>query len=96
MPSFFAAAIILPTAAGRKSFALVAQDRGVVGSGDPAGPPGNLNVVRHFDMPSDLRDEIIHARIWAGLQYHFSGVAGVVLTRNVAAYDLRHALGPVE
>jgi hypothetical protein len=63
---------------------------------DPAGPPGNLNAVRHFDMPNDLRAEIIDARLWAGLHYHFSGVAGVVLGRNVAAYDLSHAFGPVD
>src|SRR5205823_6656033 len=48
---------------------------------DPAGPPGNLNAVRHFDMPNDLRQDIIHARLWAGLHYHFSGVAGVVVGR---------------
>jgi hypothetical protein len=58
---------------------------------DPAGPAGNLNAVRHFDMPNDLRHEIIDARLWAGLHYHFSGVAGVVLGRNVAKYDLGHA-----
>jgi hypothetical protein len=46
---------------------------------DPAGPAGNLNAVRHFDAPNDLRHEIIDARLWAGLHYHFSGVAGVVL-----------------
>jgi hypothetical protein len=63
---------------------------------DPAGPPGNLNAIQHFDMANDLRDQIIHARIWAGLHYHFSGVAGVVLGRQVAAYDLRHAFQPVE
>jgi hypothetical protein len=63
---------------------------------DAAGPAGNLNAVRHFDMPNDLRHEIIDARIWAGLHYHFSGVAGVVLGRKVAQYDLRHAFGPVE
>jgi hypothetical protein len=61
---------------------------------DPAGPPGNLNAVRHFDMPNDLRNEVIYARLWAGLHYHFSGVAGVVLGRKVAKYDLRHALQP--
>jgi hypothetical protein len=58
---------------------------------DAAGPAGNLNAVRHFDMPNDLRHEIIDARTWAGLHYHFSGVAGVVLGRNVGHYDLRHA-----
>jgi hypothetical protein len=62
---------------------------------DPAGPQGNLNAVRHFDMANDLRDEIIHARLWAGLHYHFSGVAGVALGRSLARYDLRHALRPV-
>jgi hypothetical protein len=61
---------------------------------DPAGPPGNLDAVRHFDMPNDLRSEIINARVWAGLHYRFSVVAGVVLGRNVAHYDLRHAFQP--
>jgi VCPO second helical-bundle domain len=58
---------------------------------DPGGPAGNLNAVRHYDLPSDLRQEIIDARLWAGLHYPFSGVAGVVLGRKVAKYDLRHA-----
>jgi hypothetical protein len=61
---------------------------------DPAGPPGNLNAVRHYDMPNDLRKEIIDARVWAGLHYRFSGVAGVVLGRQVAKYDLTHAFQP--
>jgi hypothetical protein len=63
---------------------------------DPAGPAGNLNAVRHFDMANELRHEIIDARLWAGLHYHFSGVAGVVLGRKVANYDLRHAFGPID
>jgi hypothetical protein len=62
---------------------------------DPAGPPGNLDAVRHFDMPNDLRHEIIDARLWAGFHYRFSVVAGVVLGRKVAKYDLRHAFQPV-
>jgi VCPO second helical-bundle domain len=62
---------------------------------DAAGPAGNLDAVRHYDMPNDLRHEIIDARLWAGLHYHFSGVAGVVLGRNVGKYDLRHAFQPV-
>ena len=61
---------------------------------DPAGPPGNLNAVRHFDTANDLRNEVIYARLWAGLHYHFSGVAGTVLGRNVAKYDLLHAFQP--
>jgi hypothetical protein len=63
---------------------------------DAAGPAGNLNAVRHFDMPNDLRHEIIDARLWAGLHYHFSGVAGVVLGRQLAAFDLSHAFRPVD
>ena len=63
---------------------------------DAAGPAGNLNAVRHFDMPNDLRREIVGARLWAGLHYRFSSVAGVVLGRNVAHFDLRHAFGRVD
>jgi len=61
---------------------------------DPAGTAGNLNAVRQFDMPNDLRNEVIYARLWAGLHYHFSGVAGVVLGRKVAKYDLMNAFQP--
>jgi VCPO second helical-bundle domain len=63
---------------------------------DPAGPAGNLEAVRHFDTASDLRHEIIDARLWAGLHYHFSGVAGVVLGRKVGQFDLRHAFRRVD
>jgi hypothetical protein len=58
---------------------------------DARGAAGNLDAVRHFDMPNNLRDEIIDARLWAGLHYRFSSVAGVVLGRDVAKYDLKHA-----
>jgi hypothetical protein len=63
---------------------------------DPAGPAGNLNAVRHFDTTNQLRREIIDARVWAGLHYRFSGVAGAVLGRNVAKYVLGHAFQPVD
>ncbi len=58
---------------------------------DAAGPPGNLNAVRHFDTPEQERQEIINARVWAGLHYRFSGIAGVILGQQVAQYDLTHA-----
>jgi hypothetical protein len=67
----------------------------VVHGFDAAGAPGNLEAVRHFTRPNDLRREIIDARTWGGIHYHFSGVAGVVLGRKVAKYDLRHAFQPV-
>jgi hypothetical protein len=62
---------------------------------DPAGPAGNLNAARHFRTPGDLRDEIVDARLWAGIHYRFSTVAGVDLGRKVARYDLRHAFDAV-
>ena len=63
---------------------------------DPNGLPGNLDAVRHFDMANDLRQEIIDARLWAGLHYRSSTVAGVVLGRQVANFDLRHAFRPLQ
>jgi hypothetical protein len=62
---------------------------------DPAGPAGNLDAVHHFRTASDLRSEIVDARIWAGIHYRFSTVAGVALGRRVAKYDLRHAFDTV-
>jgi hypothetical protein len=63
---------------------------------DPAGSAGNLNATRTFTSASELRREIIDARVWAGLHYRFSGVAGVVLGRNVANYGLRVAFRPIQ
>jgi hypothetical protein len=61
---------------------------------DATSAPGNLNAVHHFDQASEIRGEIVDARVWAGLHYRFSGVAGVALGRKVARYDLRHAFRP--
>ena len=58
---------------------------------DPNGPAENLDAVRHFDTTEALRDEIIGARLWGGVHYTFSSVAGVNLGRGVAHFDLRHA-----
>lgn len=55
---------------------------------DPAHPAGNLDAARTFSRANDLRAEIIDARLFAGLHYHFSSVAGVGLGRDVAKYDL--------
>jgi hypothetical protein len=60
---------------------------------DPAGPAGNLNAVRHFTTTDDLRTEIVNARLWGGLHYRFSSMAGLDLGRKVAAFDLAHAFG---
>ena len=58
---------------------------------DPTGPAGNLNAVRHFATVDDLRTEVANARMWGGLHYPFSTVAGLSLGRGVATYDLAHA-----
>jgi hypothetical protein len=94
-----------PSAHGTLTSAMAEVFRAVLGTNridldihgfDPAGPNGNLNAVRHFDRTSDLRREIINARLWAGLHYRFSTVVGIGLGRQVAKYDLRHAFQPVD
>jgi hypothetical protein len=58
---------------------------------DASGVAGNLDAVRHFETGDQLRDEIVEARLWAGLHYRLSSEAGVKLGRKVAHFDLRHA-----
>jgi hypothetical protein len=58
---------------------------------DASGVAGNLDAVRHFDTAEQLRDEIVSARLWAGLHYRLSSEAGVELGRRVGRFDLRHA-----
>ena len=63
---------------------------------DPNGAAGNLDAVQHFNTADDLRTQIVNARVWAGLHYRFSGLAGVALGTNVADYDLKHAFQPAK
>jgi hypothetical protein len=58
---------------------------------DPAGPPGNFNAVHHFVRSDDLVAEVANARVWGGLHYRFSCLAGAALGRSVAHWDLTHA-----
>ena len=58
---------------------------------DPAGTAGNLDAIRRFDTVEQLREEIVNARLWAGLHYRLSSEAGVDLGRKIAHYDLNHA-----
>jgi hypothetical protein len=51
----------------------------------------NFGVTRHFATVQDLRTEVGNARVWAGLHYRFSTVAGLQLGKEVADYDLDHA-----
>jgi hypothetical protein len=58
---------------------------------DPNGAAGNLSAVRHFATVDDLRAEVVNARVWGGLHYRFSVLAGITLGTKVADYDLQHA-----
>jgi hypothetical protein len=51
----------------------------------------SFSVTRYFDTADQLRTEVENARVWAGLHYRFSVVAGAALGRAVADYDLDHA-----
>ncbi|MDX6597694.1 MAG: hypothetical protein QOE87_1581 [Gaiellales bacterium] len=53
-----------------------------------------LTVTRHYATASDLRNEIVDARVWAGLHYRHSGVVGVQLGRAVARNALDHYFQP--
>jgi hypothetical protein len=57
---------------------------------DPAGPAGNLNAVRHFATVEDLEAQVANARVWGGIHWRFSTVAGEDLGKALAAYDLAH------
>jgi VCPO second helical-bundle domain len=58
---------------------------------DAAGPPGNFNAVHHFARSDDMVAEVTNARVWGGLHYRFSCIAGAALGRSVAHWDLTHA-----
>jgi hypothetical protein len=57
---------------------------------NPGGP-----AVRTFDTFTQPLTELIEARIWAGLHYRSSDVAGQALGRNVANYGAAHYFQPV-
>lgn len=61
---------------------------------DAAGAPGNFNAVRHFATGNDLATDVMNARVWGGLHYRFSCIAGATLGRSVAHWDLTHAFQP--
>ena len=50
----------------------------------------------HFDRFSDALDEIIEARIWAGLHYRTADVQARNLGRKVAHYMAKHYFQPLD
>ncbi|MFL5641258.1 MAG: PA-phosphatase, partial [Chloroflexota bacterium] len=57
---------------------------------NPGGP-----AVRSFDTFSGAVDEIVEARIWAGLHYRGADLAGKALGTNVANYGMANYFLPV-
>ena len=56
--------------------------------------PNLLHPMRHFDRVVDLVQEIINARVWAGLHYRQSVVQGVNVGRKVAHWTLQRYFLP--
>jgi hypothetical protein len=54
------------------------------------------NEPRHYDRFSDALEEIIEARIWAGLHFRTADVQAEILGRTVADYMARHYFQPVQ
>jgi hypothetical protein len=50
---------------------------------------------RSFDRFSDMLDEVIDARVWAGIHFRTADVQGAVLGHKVAHYLERHYFQPV-
>ena len=48
-----------------------------------------MNAIRSYWSPGLVRAEVINARVWAGVHYRFSAIAGAGLGRRVALYDLQ-------
>jgi hypothetical protein len=54
-----------------------------------------LTTTRHFDTVQQLDDEIVNARVWAGLHWRSSVIAGENLGDSVARWALNHYFGSV-
>ncbi len=67
---------------------------GVTIHGSADGTAGNLSITRYYATAEDLRDEIVNARLWAGLHYRGSTEAAVALGAKVAHYALHHGFKP--
>jgi hypothetical protein len=52
-----------------------------------------LTTTEHFDTTQQLKDEIVNARVWAGLHWRSSVIAGESLGDSVAGWALSHYFG---
>src|SRR5205085_1179544 len=51
-----------------------------------------LTTTAHFDTAQQLKDEIVNARVWAGVHWRSSVVAGENVGDSVASWSLSHYL----
>ena len=49
---------------------------------------------RHFATVRDLTDEVVDARVWAGIHFRTSDETGIALGRDVASWAIEHILLP--
>ena len=62
-----------------------ARDRATFSGTTPGG------VTRHFTSFSQVRDDIVEARIWSGIHFRFADTEGAKIGRDVADWGNRHA-----
>jgi hypothetical protein len=62
--------------------------------GSADGTPNNWTATHTFNTVSDLQREVANARVWAGLHYRGSTLAGLELARDVARWTLQRYFQP--
>jgi hypothetical protein len=62
--------------------------------GSADGTPNNWAATQTFDRSRDLQRQIVNARVWAGLHYRGSDLAGIELGRHVARWTLQRYFRP--
>ena len=58
-----------------------------------AGGATTLTTTEHFDTAQQLEDEIVNARVWAGLHWRSSVIAGETVGDSVAGWAISHYFG---
>jgi hypothetical protein len=51
--------------------------------------------VRHYDSGSELREDVVNARVWLGFHFRFADTASRDLGQDLARWTLRHYFRPV-
>ena len=62
--------------------------------GSADGTPNNWAAIRTFKTVTDLQQEVVNARVWAGLHYRGSALEGLEIARDVARWTLRRYFLP--